>query len=292
MLANNVKETTITTGIGVVTLAGAAVGFNTFSSQFIDGVRVEYLILDGNGNYEEGRGVYSGGTITRETVRETRISGTINHTRNGTAITLSGVAEVLVSPTIQNNSFNYPAFNEPTSLGYSGIPNPFRSTGNAASVTLVANMATFAGYYVSVAGLYDKSYIRIYTTSGVKMRVALWDINTKGLPGVKLAETNNIDTSTTGEKIGSFIAPIYLPLGWVLFCLLSSGSPSIDGMRNAGGTVSSPLGDKSSGGFDSNSGYKVAVTSGWTSIPNLSDPGTPVVVSGPADWPYLRLGLA
>lgn len=85
-----VKETTTTTGTGTITLAGAATGFNTFILGGItDGQTVDYGLHDNNGGKEEGRGVYSTGTLTRDTV--------FGSTNGGAKINLSGIAEVFIT---------------------------------------------------------------------------------------------------------------------------------------------------------------------------------------------------
>lgn len=45
MYADLIKETTTTTGTGNITLAGAATGYATFTSQFVAGDTVSYAIL-------------------------------------------------------------------------------------------------------------------------------------------------------------------------------------------------------------------------------------------------------
>lgn len=68
MYADRVQETTSTTGTGTVTLAGAVLGFRTFSSAFPVGARVRYTIALGT-EWETGDGVLSSSTtLTRENV--------------------------------------------------------------------------------------------------------------------------------------------------------------------------------------------------------------------------------
>lgn len=64
---SRVRETTITTGTGTYTLAGAAVGFRAFSDALSDDDTVDYCVVMGV-NFEIGRGTYSGGTLARTTV--------------------------------------------------------------------------------------------------------------------------------------------------------------------------------------------------------------------------------
>ncbi len=64
-----VKETTVTTGTGNITLAGAPTGFQTFNTAFGTGVYFYYAI-EGGGEWEEGEGHLSAATtLVRDTVR-------------------------------------------------------------------------------------------------------------------------------------------------------------------------------------------------------------------------------
>jgi hypothetical protein len=72
VIKDRVKETTSTTGTGTLTLAGAAVGFDAFSS-IGDGNTTYYAIVDSaNAAWEVGIGTYtaSGTTLSRDTVLE------------------------------------------------------------------------------------------------------------------------------------------------------------------------------------------------------------------------------
>ena len=76
-IADRVKETTTTTGTGTITLAGAADGFQAFST-LGDGARTQYAIIDsGNNTWETGIGTYtsSGTTLTRAFIFESSSSG-------------------------------------------------------------------------------------------------------------------------------------------------------------------------------------------------------------------------
>src|SRR5882724_10240529 len=66
--ADRVRETTLSGGVGAITLGGAQIGFRTWASAFADNDSVWYCIDDAAGNWEVGRGTYSAGTLTRNTV--------------------------------------------------------------------------------------------------------------------------------------------------------------------------------------------------------------------------------
>ena len=92
---NRTRMTTATTGTGTITLGSAVSRFATFAEVGVsDGDVVPYTIEDGD-DYENGLGTYtaSGTTLSRDTVRDSKISGT-----HGTSkINLSGGALVFIS---------------------------------------------------------------------------------------------------------------------------------------------------------------------------------------------------
>lgn len=90
-LFNLARMTTGTTGTGTLTLGSAVSGFLSFADAgVVDGDVVDYAIQDG-ANSEHGYGVYtaSGTTLTRNVTKSTN---------GGSAINLSGNAQVAVAP--------------------------------------------------------------------------------------------------------------------------------------------------------------------------------------------------
>ena len=67
MYADRVFETTTTTGTGTLTLAGAQVGYRTFSSAIGNGNSCYYCIT-GGAEWEVGTGTVGAGTLARTTV--------------------------------------------------------------------------------------------------------------------------------------------------------------------------------------------------------------------------------
>ena len=91
--------TTSTTGTGSLTLTGASDGYQTFANAGLsDGDVVSYTIEDGS-NWEIGRGVVgsSATTLTR---------GVTESSNSGSALSLSGGAEVFVTATV-NEVYQY-----------------------------------------------------------------------------------------------------------------------------------------------------------------------------------------
>jgi len=100
-LVNRAKMTTSTTGTSTLTLTGASDGYQTFSAAGLsDGDAVSYALEDGS-NWELGRGVVgsSGTTLTR---------GVLESSNSGSAISLSGGAEVFVTAGV-NEIYQYAA---------------------------------------------------------------------------------------------------------------------------------------------------------------------------------------
>lgn len=128
-LFNLARMSTATTGTGTITLGAAVSGFLTFADAGVsDGDVVSYGIFDGSAR-EVGYGTYasSGTTLTRTVV---------NSTNSNTAISLSGTAEVFVTPiagdipfdgwtplrgTLTYSSADSPTFVASTSVDLTGI---------------------------------------------------------------------------------------------------------------------------------------------------------------------------
>jgi hypothetical protein len=87
VLKDRVKETTVTTGTGTITLAGAVSGFQSFSA--IGNANVTYYAIVGQSpstEWEVGIGTYtsSGTTLSRDTVLESSNSGSLVNFAAGT----------------------------------------------------------------------------------------------------------------------------------------------------------------------------------------------------------------
>lgn len=95
-----VGETTLSTGNGAITLAGAIDGFGAFST--IGDGQVYYTIREEN-NKEVGIGTLSGNVLSRTTILATNINGV--HTIGGGAMNINGGAEVFC--TANSHLFNY-----------------------------------------------------------------------------------------------------------------------------------------------------------------------------------------
>jgi len=89
VLADRVQETTVTTGTGTITLAGAVTGFQTFA--VVGNGNTTYYTLTSGSNWESGIGTYStsGPTLARTTI--------LASSNAGSPITLSGLSNVFLT---------------------------------------------------------------------------------------------------------------------------------------------------------------------------------------------------
>lgn len=83
VVKDRVKETSTTTGTGTFTLAGAAAGFDTFSSSIGNGNTTWYAIVGGS-EWEVGLGTVAAGTLARTTVLESSNSDNLVNFSAGT----------------------------------------------------------------------------------------------------------------------------------------------------------------------------------------------------------------
>ena len=99
-LANRVRELTLTTGTGDITLGGALVAHIKFADAFTVGDTVTYVIEDGD-NYEIGSGTLTApDTLVRTVVGETLVDGVYDKA-GPSAIELSGGALVFCAVTAE-----------------------------------------------------------------------------------------------------------------------------------------------------------------------------------------------
>ena len=164
--ADRVKETTTTIGTGAITLAGAVVGFRSFSSAMSIGDTCSYAVVSATGlEWETGIGTYSGAT----TLTRTTIKSSANNTSPPTAMVFTaGVKDVFVGPiagtlvpynpvtgalNLGVDALNDVAITSPTSgqvIKYSGTA--WTNQADAVNVGTVTSVAATAGTGISVTG--------------------------------------------------------------------------------------------------------------------------------------------
>lgn len=149
-LYNLARMTTATTGTGTITLGSAVSGYLSFADAGVsDADVVDYAIKDGS-NSEIGTGTYtaSGTTLTRTVTKSTN---------SNSAISLSGTAEVFISPraeTLQDGSLiktgtvdaarvnalstasgSAPSYSARAWVVFTGSTATIRASGNVSGVT-------------------------------------------------------------------------------------------------------------------------------------------------------------
>ena len=141
VVADRVQETSVTSGTGTLTLAGAVSGYQTFSSAIGNGNTTFYTIYDATAQvWEVGIGTVGAGTLSRDTVLSNS-SGTTSK------ITLAGNSSVVFCTYPAEKSINYDANGVATigsTLGYSdtGIIGSFASTVAGYNQVVIQNKSS------------------------------------------------------------------------------------------------------------------------------------------------------
>lgn len=280
MLASRAKETTTTTGTGNLTLAGAATNFLALSAEFELEHPIQYTIIDDTNNvWEVGIGYLSASTTL---VRDIVLDNSSNTT---SALNLSaGTKTVVVSPV---PSGIFPGWTTLYSATKRIIPRQFVNS----SVTFTAGTDELCLYPVEVPfyGSCDALQCIVNTAvASTKARIGLYRKNSSGGPGVILAQTGDLDTTTTGLKTGTITAFKLRP-GEYFLGIVANGAVGFAGAGTGG------ISPTSMGGYsDSADGVIVAsarsaLGSGWTTLassPTISY--TPRAGAGPTPITMIR----
>jgi hypothetical protein len=120
-LHNRVKETSITSGSGTVTLAGAATGFQAFSNVLSSGQKTFYTI-ENSPRWEVGIGTYGSDSLSRDTV--------LSSSSGGSKISLSGNSNVFIAYPSEKSV--YKDENDQVVAGSSGV---ILATGSPSSTS-------------------------------------------------------------------------------------------------------------------------------------------------------------
>jgi hypothetical protein len=176
VLADRVKETTITTGTGTVTLAGASTGYQSFAAVG-NGNTTYYTIAGQTGSeWEVGIGTYtsSGTTLSRTTVLASSNSGSLVTFSAGTKdvfVTYPAGRSIYADGTVltATNSAILPAANGGTGLSSPGTNgNILTSNGSAWVSSAPAGGAYTRTTFTATAGqtaftvTYAVGYLQIY----------------------------------------------------------------------------------------------------------------------------------
>lgn len=152
VVKDRVLETTITTGTGTLTLAGATTGYQTFSSAIGNG-NTTYYTISSSSEWEVGIGTVGAGTLTRDTVLESSNSGSLVNFGAGTknvfcTYPAEKAVDTDISQTLTNKTISG-ASNTLSNIGNSSLTNS-SVTINGTSVALGGSISV--GTVTSVSG--------------------------------------------------------------------------------------------------------------------------------------------
>lgn len=159
-LVNRAHMKTATVGTGTITLTTAVTGRATFAEAGLaTGATVSYCIEDGD-NFEIGRGVYTESTLalTRAAILLSKISGV----SGTTALTLSGGAEVFISPVSEDmqdadNDTYFDWDTDDTLKIYIAGAQDFALTANTLSILSGSTLVVDSGATISVDDTTDST---------------------------------------------------------------------------------------------------------------------------------------
>lgn len=278
MQAYGIKETTSTTGTGNLTIA-AATGFVRFSDKFAVGVPFYYSIIDSsNAPIEYGIGVLSGtNTLVRTRPRATYVSSVYDDT-NPSAVSLTGTNTVLCGGAV-DASIN--AGSNIDSVSASMARYVYSAHGDVAisnNKTLVADRIWYVPFLLLHAVETDAMIINVTTAvASTKARVGLYGVGSNGYMTDLIDQTGDIDTTSTGIKVGTFSATRRLAPGWHIFGIVSNGAPAVTAYNagNATGVIgSTPFGTNTASGPVLIVGRYEGISGGWSVIPTTPNSTT------------------
>lgn len=216
---DRVKFTTATTGTGTITVGSASSGYQTPAGASIaDGTTVNYVIEDGTA-WEVGYGVYtvSGTTLTRVLISSS----------TGSLLNLSGSAVCWIDAT---SEYLLGAARNSTAKAVVGSGRYFTGTGFYGSAGATTKTANTLFAYLFVGILKADALVCEVTagaTGGTGCRMAIYDCDQNGKPGLLIEEVSPISMATTGVKVSTFSATrlIAKPI-WLVGCV-DSATPSL-----------------------------------------------------------------
>lgn len=269
MLANGAKETTTTTGTGTVTLS-AVTGFPRFSQVLSVGTFVDYAIQDGN-NWEWGVGKLGASNTLERTLITAKFDGGTYSKNPATGLSLSGSAAVFCTLTAERAGAA--GGGNTLSTWSSGLVSSaacVQTTLPATTVSLPGNLVIWVPFVWPSGARRSINNLRInITATGTATKVRIGILRPLGgtLSSLQLlAQTEDIDVSTTGTKVSSLAAPLAIPEPRFMFVLLANGTFTC---RAADALVHDPYIPVHGGGLSYRVDIRNAQTdAGWTEITN------------------------
>ena len=276
-IKSNVQETTTSTGVGGITLAGVSEDGRTFTSQYALNERFTYYIDDRAGNFETGIGYLS---ATSTLVRDKPVEGSAALPVNFGA----GTKQVFVSP-LSVNLLN-------SSLGFSDVgqsvkfATPFNLSRLNSNSSMVVNRQYFFEAVFVRAMVVDLMGVFVSTgagTSANKIHIGLYDVDPlTGDAGNIIIQATDLDPSSAGLVSGS-VAETTVQAGVYVMSIWSDTTPSIKA-NDTGIKAPSALSSNSSLG---GSGHNY--TSSLTALTELPSPA--VVTTNNANGRLMAVAL-
>lgn len=149
VVADRVRETSTTTGTGAFTLAGAVIGYQSFSAAIGNGNTTYYTISNpGVNEWEVGIGTVSAGSLARTTVLASSTGSAVNFTAGSKDVFVTYPSEAAV---FSDNAVTL------TNKAISGASNTLSNIGNSSlsnsSVTVGSTNIALGGTATTLSGL-------------------------------------------------------------------------------------------------------------------------------------------
>lgn len=213
VIKDRVRESTTTSGTGAITLLGAAVGFQTFSSAIGNANNTFYVIADQAGtNFEGGIGTYtsSTNTLSRDTVLFSSNAGAL----------------VTFGTNTKDVWVDYPAARAAYLNSIGAIDLTMGGTGKITATEGLANLfgftttATAAG---STTLTSTSSYNQVFT--GTTTQTIVLPVTTTLTQGWSVLITNSSTGNLTVNSSGGNLVATVLPnTSALVMCILNSGT--------------------------------------------------------------------
>lgn len=224
---NRVKETSTSTGVGNLTLAGAVAAFVTFNTAFGLNRPLHYIILhDTDNTWEVGIGHLSASTTFVRDIILDNSSGGI------TAINFaSGGLTIIATPTAGSLFGSPPYCFNRAGQGGQTLRNANEQFTNTITHTQVVDRV-YGTRWITFAGLeIDQAHIECMTgVASALTKIALYRLDQAGDARQRIAScrTNTFDCATTGLKTASLDeGAIYLPPGEYGLFLVSNSTQAL-----------------------------------------------------------------
>lgn len=247
MLADWVKETTSTTGTGAtITLTGAVASFVRFQDFLPVGSIVTVSIEDGNNREMVECTLTTTTTLTRTRGIAKLESGTPSK-NHATFLTLTSSAKVGIALAAENAGGSASGISSNTygALISKRVASAAPVLATTSTFAMVANTLYISPFRLD-AGM-TVAALTTYITSGAaggNLAIGVWARASDGSPGVLLASTTGVSTTSTGIVRGTVSqSNVHLSPDWYWVGLLSDSTPTV---AVTSGAVISPIGSHAS----------------------------------------------